>query len=215
MSGLREKQKQRRRVQIEQAAMKLFDEKGFESTTIDEIAAEAMVSPATVYNYYGTKGEVLLAIVAHGEEGTRERLDEITALAKTLDPSELIPQIICNNMQDTLTHVPRSLWGHVVAYIATTKDPDVAPRYLSTISEPLTHAIHLALNQYLTLGKINKIDTEHFASILTRLERNHFLGYLYMKTMTLESLLAGLTKDVSMLMETVTLPSEQGVAEKI
>ena len=35
MTGLREKQKKQRRFQIEQAAIKLFDKKGFDLTTVD------------------------------------------------------------------------------------------------------------------------------------------------------------------------------------
>ena len=43
---------------------------------LEEIADEAVVSPATVYNYYGNKSELLLALVARGEESTRSKLPE-------------------------------------------------------------------------------------------------------------------------------------------
>jgi AcrR family transcriptional regulator len=205
MTGLREKQKKQRRFQIEQAAIKLFDKKGFDLTTVDEIAAKALVSPATIYNYFGAKGEVLLAIVAHGEEGTRERLNEFSELAESQAPGDLVAQIICSNMQDTLKHVSRSLWGNVVAYIATTNDPEVGPRYLSTISDDLAKAIKLTLERFIELGKIHSIDAQQFAFVLTRLERNHFLGYIYMKTMVLDDLLAGVTADVKLVMDTITV----------
>ena len=209
MSGLREKQKKQRRQQIESAAIKLFDEKGFELTTIEEIAALALVSPATVYNYFGNKGEVLLAIVAHGEEGTRDRLTEFPALAESVEPSVLIAQIICSNMRDTLKHVSRSLWGHVVAYIATTNDPAVAPRYLSTIADSLARAIQLTLDKYVKLNKIQAIDTERFAYILTRLERNHFLGYIYMHAMTLDELFNAVTDDIEMLVSAIIVNKQE------
>ncbi|MDG1784101.1 MAG: helix-turn-helix domain containing protein, partial [Porticoccaceae bacterium] len=61
MSKLRAKQKAQRRKLIEIAAKNLFVEKGFEMASIEEIATLAMVSPATVYNYYGSKDELLLA----------------------------------------------------------------------------------------------------------------------------------------------------------
>ena len=64
MSKLREQQKAQRRELIEIAAKNLFVERGFELASIEEIAALAMVSQATVYNYYHSKDELLLAIVA-------------------------------------------------------------------------------------------------------------------------------------------------------
>jgi hypothetical protein len=104
-----------------------------------------------------------------------------------------------------LKHVSRSLWGNVVAYIATTNDPEVGPRYLSTISDDLAKAIKLALERFIELGKIRSIDAQQFAFVLTRLERNHFLGYIYMKTMVLDDLLAGVTADVKLVMDTITV----------
>ena len=73
MSQLRKKQKAQRRELIEVAAKNLFVEKGFELASVEEIADLAMVSPATIYNYYGTKDELLLAIVARGEVGVVQK----------------------------------------------------------------------------------------------------------------------------------------------
>ena len=60
--GLRERHKKRRRNTIHERAMKLFLEKGFTSTTMSEIAEAAEVSIGTLYNYYGSKNSLLLAI---------------------------------------------------------------------------------------------------------------------------------------------------------
>lgn len=44
------------------AAWSLFGEKGFDETSIEEVAARAEVGPATVYNYFGSKNELLAAL---------------------------------------------------------------------------------------------------------------------------------------------------------
>lgn len=63
MAGLRELHKEKRRHDICASAIKLFAVNGFERTTVSSIAAEANVSPATVFNYFKTKSDILLGVV--------------------------------------------------------------------------------------------------------------------------------------------------------
>ncbi len=62
MASLRERQRQQRSRSILDAAWTLFGEKGFDETSIEEIAAHAEVGPATVYTYFGSKNELLAAL---------------------------------------------------------------------------------------------------------------------------------------------------------
>ncbi len=79
MSGLRERKKQQTRDRIVQRAGALFAEAGFDTTTIEDIAADSDVSVGTVYNYFGTKSTILLA---HLEDEVGEMMragDEVLA----------------------------------------------------------------------------------------------------------------------------------------
>ncbi len=51
-----------RKDQILEAALRIFAEKGFQDATISEISREVSVSEATIYEYFGTKEELLFAI---------------------------------------------------------------------------------------------------------------------------------------------------------
>jgi AcrR family transcriptional regulator len=58
--GLRERRRAATIKRIQEAALDLFDERGFENVTIEEIAEAAEVSPSSVYRYFRTKEGVVL-----------------------------------------------------------------------------------------------------------------------------------------------------------
>ena len=62
--GLQEKKKLKRRKRILEAATHLFQDRGYVDTTITDIADKADVGVGTIYNYFSSKNEILLNIVA-------------------------------------------------------------------------------------------------------------------------------------------------------
>lgn len=58
----REREKQMREEEIIKAAEKIFCEKGFEETSMDEIAKEAEFTKRTLYQYFANKEELYFAV---------------------------------------------------------------------------------------------------------------------------------------------------------
>jgi AcrR family transcriptional regulator len=91
-TGLRERKKQKTKEAIQREAMRLFQEHGYDETTIEEIAEAAEISPSTFFNYFPTKEDVVLY----------DRYDPMMASLMLSRPSEEPPSVVMNHMLEAL-----------------------------------------------------------------------------------------------------------------
>ncbi|MCY9763937.1 TetR/AcrR family transcriptional regulator [Paenibacillus alvei] len=74
MNGF-ERRKQKKIEQIYSIAFRLFSERGFQKVSVNEIAQQAGVSPATIYNYFGTKEQLYVDMLMNWMDKQLERYD--------------------------------------------------------------------------------------------------------------------------------------------
>ena len=72
--GLRARKRERTVREIWNAALDLFIEKGFEATTVDEIAERAEISRATFFRHFPGKADVVFGAGSHGAAELRDAI---------------------------------------------------------------------------------------------------------------------------------------------
>ncbi len=92
-----------KRIQIIETALGLFAEKGFEGTSIRDIAEKASVNVAMVNYYFGTKEKLFERIVEYKSATTRGLLDEIQK-NESITPIQKIEAVIDSYIEKLFTH---------------------------------------------------------------------------------------------------------------
>lgn len=87
VASLRERKRQATRERLIGAALELFGSRGYQATTMDDIAAGADVSRATAFNYFPRKEEFLLAYIEQRRAAlraliTREQAEEVDTVTR-------------------------------------------------------------------------------------------------------------------------------------
>src|SRR6516162_10318903 len=81
--SLRERQRWVAQSTIEETALRLFLQQGYEHTSIQDIADSVKMSPRTFFRYFASKDEVLLGPMRAAQQ---EELIALQSMAPTLTP---------------------------------------------------------------------------------------------------------------------------------
>ena len=114
MTGLREKQKADRTGRILDAASTLFRVQGYDAVRIEDIAAAAEVSAGTCYNYFSTKGDLLLAIVSMEVQEVVEAGRAVVA-DPPADIAQALNRLIGLYYDHSLNYLSKAMWRTAMA----------------------------------------------------------------------------------------------------
>jgi AcrR family transcriptional regulator len=137
-SPLRAEQAEQTRRRILEAALRLFVERGYAATTVAAVAAEAGVSPETIYLTLGGKRGLLEGVIATaiaGEGDPEEREDAWWAdVARLPDPRERLERMV----EHSCTVLARTCATHSVIRGAADKEAFAAALGKRLLSDRLT-----------------------------------------------------------------------------
>lgn len=94
----------RRRMEIMQAASLLFNKRGYNNTSLFEIAKALKMSKGALYHYIGAKEDILHLILDYNFNKSNEFVQELTNLTNSLKPTEALIQSIESSLKNTAKH---------------------------------------------------------------------------------------------------------------
>src|SRR5437764_2203648 len=125
----RERKKQETRAALESAALRLFAERGYEHTTVEDIADAADVAVRTFFRYFSSKRHVLFGDVAH-------TIVERLGAALTARPASEPPAEAVVAAMDTLGLENDEQYRQVLDRMRLVQQlPELLPAYLMVLHE--------------------------------------------------------------------------------
>ncbi len=112
--GLRQRKKERTRQGILAAAHELFLCKSYDETTVEEIAAHAELAVGTLYNYFPSKGELLLCLIAESDDRYLREGQALIARPAACAEAALT-EIMVLATEHCIRQLGKSIWRQVSA----------------------------------------------------------------------------------------------------
>jgi AcrR family transcriptional regulator len=133
---LRERKRTRTRLMIQTEALRLFGEKGYAETTVEEIADAAAISPRTFFRYFPSKEDVVI-----WDEYDPLALDLLAARPDDEPLAETFRAVIRETLAGLYHHDPERLLTRV--QLASTV-PELRARWLDEQSQGIEQLTELA-----------------------------------------------------------------------
>ncbi len=131
--------------EILNAAMQCFADKGFHSTSMQDVCRAAGMSPGSLYRYFASKDDIIIAIV----EEERQESDEFTSyLANSGDLfgslSEAIAHVIDRSNEPSYAQLSVEIYAEL---LRNEKAMEVTVEAYAKATQTLTQALHQAIEK--------------------------------------------------------------------
>ena len=183
-----QKTTEKKKQAIIQAALHLFKEKGFKETSIKSIAEVARVSPVSIYNYFGSKDNLVALsvndlfgeITQQAEDILNSNLDFYTKLNQAFSLcQEKMSQQISDYFQDKMVRDPA--FSSLLTKAITAKKRDIYRAYIKVGKEEGLIAADLSTELILNvMDALNSVGNQlvHSDNLEAEVEQIHQI-FLY------------------------------------
>lgn len=177
----RSRRKEARPAELLEAATRLFVEKGYAATKVEEVAALAQVSKGTLFLYYPSKQALLKAVVRENIAGRfAEWQAELEAFAGTT------PELVRYAFQVWHERIGDTYAGGICKLMASEccNFPELASFYLEEVVEPGNALVRRILERGVARGELRPLDLDAAIHLITTpmfayIHWRHSIGMLY------------------------------------
>jgi AcrR family transcriptional regulator len=154
-----------------------FKTAGYDAVTIESIASDAEVSAVTVYNYYGSKAGLLLALVKESDELLIEQLRQLIDNLPE-DIREAIARFGQVLRHHALTYLTKPTWRQVLA-ASIIEGNDTFGRTYSALDRVLIELMSELVAAYQARSALrHDIDAGVFGDTLFSLQNIRFIQFI-------------------------------------
>ena len=147
------------------AAERQFLATGYESVTMESIAAESNVAKQTLYSYFGSKRELFLDLVSARTMAASARvLTDMPQLEDDSDPRAVLHEVLCAQLKTVLSPTLLGLRRLVIGEF--TRSPELAAALYQHGPSKAIAKIATMLRRFADLGTLRVADAERAATQL-------------------------------------------------
>lgn len=167
----------------------MFQEKGYENTRIEDVAAQAELSAATFYNYFGSKADILLSCVSTETELVLAEADH--CIEQSYDTAAMgFDALVATYFTTSFTKTPRSLWRIAVSQSMLDPRAEFSLRYVemdSRLSKQCCRFVRVMKEAALIRAEV---PSEPVGELLFNNVNMNFIDYIRSDTLTGEDVRA-------------------------
>lgn len=178
------------RLFILEAAEKVFSQRGYALSTVDEIAAEAQFSKATLYRYFKSKRDIFFDVIMNSFDEIVQELEEfrtkdLSAGEKLKELIHLLLQVfskkksfsrIFHTEKDTMKKIlgmnPKEPLSHSTVH-------ERIPKSFMDKGKQFSQAITSTIQEGIDSGEFRDMDAEEASEILKALLRGFSFGEIF------------------------------------
>ena len=191
--GRRERQKLEREHKILAAARRLFDRRGYLDTSMEDVARRAGLAVGTLYNYFSSKDQLLIALSQIDTEHLLSIGERILADPPD-DPVEAIAALT-EVMVQGITAGERRLWREL--FVASIAAPDTLGARLFALDTRLIAQLAQMLDRLKARGSIDaSVDTSRAAGLFYGICLTWTIAFATRDDLTIETMRAEISKSV-------------------
>lgn len=177
------KKRERTKEMILSAAQELISKNGFEETSMESIAERSEIATGTLYNYYGSKSAVLVALYARLTAQLHRDVPKRPSGALTCETAMRDLTASLQYFSRAVTIFPKSITRQVYAFMFVLEPKDIAE--LTSIDMEIMAMLMPILENMKQAGLLAKdVNTEAAAMLLYGSSMMQHQAYIMMPDMT-------------------------------
>ncbi|HWU64768.1 MAG TPA: helix-turn-helix domain-containing protein [Ensifer sp.] len=185
-----------------ESARALFERVGIEESSMAMIAAEAGVSTPTVFNYFGSRDELLLALIFQWHQRAVDHY-RMHIQRKSDSLANDLCELLSDLTNGSLEMFSKPVWRYAESTAIRYPQSEFVQRY-TEIDLALTKTISAMLSAHSCKTRQGDgFDADDLASIIYSHWFNHYLACLRDETMTIEAHLARLLREIRHLLNLI------------